>query len=314
MAKGKKKNDSNILYIALVVVLAVVGFIFGYDSDFYGDFRTFINDSFGKEIKEVESLTDDVKVYFLDVGEADAILIDSNGKYVLIDSGNNEDGNNLVSYMKEVGVEKLEYVIGTHAHEDHIGGMDNVIREFDIGKFYMPKTVVPTFTYEDIIKSLRHKKLLYSVPKIGTKFEVGNSKFEVLHVDSDIEEQNNDSIVIKMTYKNISFLFTGDLPSEKEKTLLNKNIKADVLKVAHHGSRYSSSYEFLDKVDAKYAVISCGKLNDYNHPHNQLLKRLNKFNMKIYRTDLKGTIIFSTDGENLNIRTEKTNINVEKDK
>ncbi len=314
MAKNKKNNDNNIFYIALIVVLAIVGFIFGYDSNFYGGFRTFINDTFGKEIKEVESLTDDVKVYFLDVGEADAILIDSNGKYVLIDSGNNEDGNNLVSYMKEVGVERLEYVIGTHAHEDHIGGMDNVIREFDIGKFYMPKTVVPTFTYEDIIKQLSNKKLKYSVPKIGTKFEVGNSKFEVMHIDSDIEEQNNDSIVLKMTYKDVSFLFTGDLPSEKETTLLDKDIKADILKVAHHGSRYSTSYEFLNKVDPKYAVISCGKLNDYNHPHNQLLKRLNKYNIKIYRTDLRGTIIFSTDGKDINIRSEKTNINVEKGK
>ena len=314
MAKKKEKNDNNILYLLLVVVLSVVGFIFGYESDFYGGVKTFIDDTFGDEIKEVETLSADVKVYFMDVGEADAILINSNGKYVLIDSGNNADGDNLVEYMKEKGVKKLDYVIGTHAHEDHIGGMDNVIRAFDIGTFYMPKTVVPTLTYEDIIKALKNKGYKYSVPKVGTTFTVGKSKFEVMYIGNDVEEQNNDSIVIKMTYKNRSFLFTGDLPTEKELTILDKDIKADVLKVAHHGSRYSSSYQFLNKVDAKYAVISCGKLNDYNHPHNQLLKRLNKLKMKVYRTDLRGTIIFSTDGDNINIISENTNINVEEDK
>jgi competence protein ComEC len=312
--KEKEKNNNNGLYIFLVVVLGIVGFIFGYESDIYGTVQTYLYDTFGNEIKEVETSLDDVKAYFLDVGEADATLINSNGKYVLIDAGNNLDGNNLVEYMKELGIKKLDYVIGTHAHEDHIGGMDNVIRAFDIGTYYMPKTVVATMSYEDVVKALKEKNLKYSVPKVGTTFTVGKSNFEILHIDSDEEEQNNDSIVIKMTYKNISFLFNGDLPTEKESSILNKDIKADVLKVAHHGSRYSTSYDFLDKVGAKYAVISCGKLNDYNHPHNQLLKRLNKRKLKVYRTDLRGTIIFSTDGDNLNIINEKTNINVEEDK
>ena len=314
MAKKKNKDDNSILYVILVVVLSVVSFIFGYQSDIYKGVKTFIDDSFGKEIKEVESLSADVKVYFLDVGEADSILIDSNGKYMLIDAGNNADGANLVEYLKEKGVKKLDYVIGTHAHEDHIGGMDNVIREFKIGTFYMPKTIVPTMTFEDITKALKEKNLKFTVPKAGTKFTLGKSDFEIISIDSNPDDLNSDSIVIKMTYKNISFLFTGDLPTEKELTLLDKDLKADVLKVAHHGSRTSTSYKFLEKVDAKYAVISCGKLNDYNHPHNQLLKRLKKSDMKIYRTDLRGTIIFSTDGESLNIINENTNINVEEDK
>ena len=314
MAKKKNKDDDYSIYAFLVVVLGILGFIFGYQSDIYNGIKTFVEDSFGKEIKEVESLSDDVKVYFMDVGEADAILINSNGKYVLIDAGNNADGDNLVEYLEEKGVKKLDYVIGTHAHEDHIGGMDNVIRNFKIGTFYMPKTIVPTMTFEDITKALKEKNLKFSIPKVGTTFTVGRSKFEVMYIGNDPEELNNDSIVIKMTYKNISFLFTGDLPTEKESALLDKDIKADVLKVAHHGSRTSTSYKFLNKVDAKYAVISCGKLNDYNHPHNQLLKRLKKTNMKIYRTDLRGTIIFSTDGESLNIINENTNINVEEDK
>ena len=314
MAKKKQKDDNSVLYIILTLVLAITGIFFGYQSGVYNEIETFIEDAFGKEIKEVETLTDDVKVYFMDVGEADAILINSNGKYVLIDAGNNADGNNLVEYLKEKGVKKLDYVIGTHAHEDHIGGMDNVIREFNIGTFYMPKTIVPTMTFEDVTKALKNKNLKYTVPKVGTTFTVGKSKFEIMSIDNNEEDLNMDSIVVKMTYKNISFLFTGDLPTEKELTILDKDLKADVLKVAHHGSRTSTSYKFLEKVNAKYAVISCGKLNDYNHPHNQLLKRLKKKNMKIYRTDLRGTIIFSTDGENLNIISEKTNINVEEDK
>ena len=275
------------------------------------DIIKYVNNIF-KEVNEVEHLdNEDVKVYFLDVGQADSILISSNNKYVLIDAGNNLDGNNLVEYLKELGVTKIDYLIGTHAHEDHIGGLDNVIRSFDIDKFYMPKTVVATASYEQVINALKDKNITYNTPKIGTIFNLGEVKFEVLSIRSNEEDINNDSIVIKMTYKDISFLFTGDIGEDVEKELFNKDIEADILKVAHHGSVYSSSMKFLKKVNAKYAVISCGLNNEYYYPHEKVLNRLKELNTNIYRTDELGTIIISTDGKDISINNIKTNINVE---
>jgi competence protein ComEC len=309
MAKNKKNNDNNIFYIALIVVLAIVGFIFGYDSNFYGGFRTFINDTFGKEIKEVESLTDDVKVYFLDVGEADAILIDSNGKYVLIDSGNNEDGNNLVSYMKEVGVERLEYVIGTHAHEDHIGSMSYIIKKFDIDHYIMPSTKTDYNSYTYTIKALDKKEMGVEEPKIDSIIKLDEVSCKYLYYDNNEEDLNNNSIIMKCTFFNNSYLFTGDTTSDVEKMIFDKDLKSDVLKIAHHGSRYSSSAQFLEKVNPKYAIITCEEDNEYGYPHKVTLDKLNSKNIKIFRTDYDGTIISTSDGNNISFNTIKTNTN-----
>ena len=310
-----KKKETNKIEAFLLIVLAIIGFVFGYGSDLYKDTKAFIKDIFHDEGKVVETLDKvNVKVYFIDVGEADSILIDSNGKYILIDAGNNKDGPLLVDYFKELGIKKFDYVIGTHAHEDHIGGMDYIIRNFDINHFYMPKTVVPTYTYEDVVKELKNKSIKYTVPKIGTTFTSGKSEFEVLSVKDDEEDLNNGSIVLRMKYKDVAFMFMADVESPVEEELIKKSdISADVIKIGHHGSRYGSTSAFLNKVGARYAVISVGKLNDYNHPHNQALKRIEKAGLKLYRTDLKGTIIFNTDGKNFKIETVKTKTNMEEE-
>ena len=280
-----KKKETNKIEAFLLIVLAIIGFVFGYGSDLYKDTKAFIKDIFHDEGKVVETLDKvNVKVYFIDVGEADSILIDSNGKY------------------------------STHAHEDHIGGMDYIIRNFDINHFYMPKTVVPTYTYEDVVKELKNKSIKYTVPKIGTTFTSGKSEFEVLSVKDDEEDLNNGSIVLRMKYKDVAFMFMADVESPVEEELIKKSdISADVIKIGHHGSRYGSTSAFLNKVGARYAVISVGKLNDYNHPHNQALKRIEKAGLKLYRTDLKGTIIFNTDGKNFKIETVKTKTNMEEE-
>ena len=247
----------------------------------------------------------------MDVGEADAILINSNGKYVLIDSGNNADGDNLVEYMKEKGVKKLDYVIGTHAHEDHIGGMDNIIRDFHFNHFYIPKTKVDNVTYLEVIEELRKKNIKIETPIINQSFQVENTLFEVLSIKDDSTDLNNTSIVLKVKYFNNTFLLMSDATSDVERSLLEKDIKSDVLKVSHHGSRYSSIANFLYKVKPQYAIIQVGKNNDYDFPKQVVLDKLERIQAKIYRTDLDGTIIMTSDGNHLSIVTKETDTNQE---
>ena len=258
---------------------------------------------------EIVKLDGDLLVYFIDVGQADSILIKSNDSYMLIDAGNNNDGEKLVKYFNALGIDEFEYVVGTHAHEDHIGGMDNIIKNFKIKNFYMPNATTTTQTFLEVLNALEDKKVKFQTPKIGTKLKLGNSEIEVMSVKEKQEDLNDTSIVLKLTYNNISFLFTGDISSNVEKELLNKNIESTVLKVAHHGSKYSNSATFLKKVNPKYAVISCGINNDYNHPHDVVIEKLEKMNLKIYRTDQLGTIVAISDGNNITFKNFKTDTN-----
>lgn len=248
-------------------------------------------------------------IYYIDVGQADCILIENNKKYALIDAGNNEDGPKLVQYFNSLGITDFEYVIGTHAHEDHIGGMDDIINNYNIKHFYMPDVVTTTKTFEDIIDSLENKQYNFETPEIDSSFNLADSTFKVLYIGSESQDLNDTSIILKLTYHKTSYLFTGDTTSKIEKQILDKDLKSDVLKVAHHGSQYSNSAQFLKAVEAKYAIIEVGKNNEYNHPQSVVLNKLKKLNTKIYRTDKDGTIILTSDGENISFQTIKTDTN-----
>ena len=275
-----------------------------------------LTDNKNVELKQVDNQINETidgnanfKIYYLDVGEADSILIENNGEYALIDAGNNEDGKNLVDFFNTLGITNFKYVIGTHGHEDHIGGMDDIIKNFNIEHFYMPDVLVNNKTFEEIIDNLDKKGIEYETPLIDSTFTMAESKFTVLYIGDDKEDLNMDSIILKLNYKNTSYLFTGDAPTDAEREILNKDLKSDVLKVGHHGSRYSTSANFLKKVYPKYAIISVGKDNDYGHPHNVILDKLNRIGSKVYRTDTDGTILLTSDGENINIETIDTNTN-----
>ena len=245
----------------------------------------------------------ELKVSFIDVGQADSILIQApTGESMLIDAGNNDDSNLVVSYLKKQGIEKLDVVIGTHPHEDHIGGLDAVINAFDIGQIYMPKVSHTTITYEDVLTAIKNKGLKAKAPSPGTTFYIGDAKCTVLAPNSSsYEDLNNYSIVIKLEYRNTSFLFAGDAEDVSEKEMLNKkyNLDADVLKVGHHGSTSSTTAEFLSSVSPKYAVIMVGKDNNYGHPHKEVMDRLKSKKIPVYRTDESGTIVCTTDGKTI---------------
>lgn len=304
--KNKKINLFNVLVFIFVLIYVIFG------TDVIKDIKNNV-----ASVSNVTNNSDSVKlqdnvnleVYFLDVGQADSILIKLEDEYMLIDAGNNEDGVKLVNYFNELGIKEFKYVFGTHPHEDHIGGMDDIINNFKIDNYYMPDKITTTKTFEDVLDALINNNLQYTILEKGDEFNLSSANFKVIYAGDETNDINDSSIVLKLTYGNNSFLLTGDATSNVEKTLLNDNIKSDVLKVAHHGSNYSSTDEFLDVVSPKYAVISVGKNNSYNHPSNSTLKKLNDRSIKLYRTDLDGTIKFTSDGENITITTISTDVN-----
>lgn len=246
-----------------------------------------------KTSKEITSdfISDDqtsLKVYFFDVGQADSMLIQNNGENMLIDAGNNEDGEMLVNNLKILGIEKIDYLVGTHPHEDHIGGMDDIINSFEIGKIYMPNVSTNTKTFEDVIDATKNKNLQIETPKAGDNFTIGKVSCEVAYVGSDKENLNLSSIIIKMKYNNLSYLFTGDTEADVENKI--DFGKINILKVAHHGSDTSSSEKFVNETAPEVAIISVGKDNSYGHPSNEIIKRYEKVGSKIYRTDEVGNI------------------------
>ena len=304
--KNKKVN----LFNVLVFIFVLIYVIFGTDviKDIKNNVASVSNVTNNSESVKLQDNVN-LEVYFLDVGQADSILIKLEDEYMLIDAGNNEDGVKLVNYFNELGIKEFKYVFGTHPHEDHIGGMDDIINNFKIDNYYMPDKITTTKTFEDVLDALINNNLQYTILEKGDEFNLSSANFKVIYAGDETNDINDSSIVLKLTYGNNSFLLTGDATSNVEKTLLNDNIKSDVLKVAHHGSNYSSTDEFLDVVSPKYAVISVGKNNSYNHPTNSTLKKLNDRNIKLYRTDLDGTIKFTSDGENITITTISTDVN-----
>lgn len=302
MARRRKRKDNKFFRIILLVITIVLGLYLSKMDATYSIYK--VDDVFN----EVSS---ELMVSYLDVGQADSILIENNGEAMLIDAGNNEDGERLIKYFNQEGITSFKFLVGTHPHEDHIGGLDDIIDNFEIGTIYMPDIITTTKTFTDVLDAIEKKNLTYRVPKIQEKFTLGEADVEVIYTGSNRDDLNNSSIVLRLTFGNTSFLFTGDIEEKTEREILKMdlNIEADVLKVSHHGSKNSTTLEFLDKVRPKYAVISVGSGNNYSHPEDEVLNRLNGSNILVRRTDLEGTIIVNSDGKNISITNISTNLN-----
>lgn len=302
-----KKTKNKLMKFLLIIVIALCTYLY----ETYFEEPTANPEIEYRQEETVKIDPNNLIIHFVDVGQGDCILISKNNEHVLIDAGNNEDGPLLVEYFKELGIKKFKYVIGTHAHEDHIGGIDNVINNFELGHYYMPDVITTTKTFEDVLDALLAKKKAFETPNIGDKFKLSDTEFEVLYLGNDKSDLNNTSIVLKLTYKNTTYLFMGDATSKVERILINegKDLKSDVLKVGHHGSQYSSTAAFLKQVSPRYAVIQVGQDNDYGHPKQVTMDKLEKLKTLTYRTDKHGTIILTSDGDNISFETIKTNTN-----
>lgn len=250
-------------------------------------------------------------VRFLDVGQGDAALLEiAGGQKVLIDSGPSEAPT--VELLRRLGVKRLDLVIATHPHEDHIGRMRDIVRQFEVGEFWDSGFVHPTRTYREMLEEIKRRGCKLLLPRRGYRRQLGPASIEVLHPSEPLpDEANNASLVIKVTYGAHSFLFTGDaeLPAWREilSSASRDELRADVMKAAHHGSSNGISEEILEAVQPSAVIISCGMGNDYHHPHPRTIKLLasRRGAVKLYRTDLQGTITAATDGQNLEITTEK---------
>lgn len=289
---GKKGSKINIYLSAVIAILILL----------FGE-RTISNNSSTPIINTKEAGS--TEVHFLDVGQADCILIKSEDEYMLVDAGNNADEQFILDYLKAQGVKKLKYVIGTHPHEDHIGSLDSVINSFEVENVLLPDIEHTTKTFEDVLTSIADKNLEITVPEVNETYDLGSSIFVILApVNYDYgSELNNYSIGIKLINGNNSFAMFGDAEADAEQDILQSgiDIAADVYKVSHHGSSTSTTDEFLNNISPIYAVISCGKDNDYGHPHEETLEKLLDKDIKIYRTDTDGTVVFYSDGNNITV-------------
>jgi competence protein ComEC len=255
---------------------------------------------------------DIVSIYFLDVGQGDAsIIVAPDGKVVIIDSGPNE--SLILSYLQNLGISQIDLLIATHAHADHITGMDKIIAKYKPKAFIDPGIPHTTATYQRMISAVDNYAIDY-YKGISRKINLGSLTLTILPPATPFirdSELNNNSVVVRLDFKDFSCLFTGDIEKTREGQLLaesRSNLNVDILKVGHHGSSSSSSPLFIKSVGPKIAVICCGQGNKYGHPHQETLNALQSLGIKIYRTDLSGTVLIKTDGIDYQIFTEKESI------
>lgn len=250
---------------------------------------------------------DTLRVNYIDVGQGDSIFIQlPNKETMLIDAGEAFEADNVINYLNNLGITKIDYVVGTHPHTDHIGGLEEVINTFDIGSIYMPRASSTSKTYEDLLTTISNKGLKIKTAKSGVVvLDDDNLKLEFIAPNSDsYSELNNYSAVLKLTYLDNTFLFMGDAETLSEDEI-TYDVDADVIKVGHHGSDSSSGIEFVKKVSPEYAIIMVGEGNSYNHPYQSIIDRYESVGAKVLRTDLDGNIVCDSDGVDVTCKGDK---------
>ena len=302
--------------ICIFIFLLVCGY-FGYD--YINVDKEIANETniqkVSTNIENADSIdlnNDELNIIFFYVGQADSTFIKLNDKSALIDAGNDEDGEEIVNFLKNNQIQKLDYVIGTHADEDHIGGMDKIISEIEVKSIFLPKIGSQSNEYKEVTEIANEKNIEIENPVRGDKFYISNAECEIMSaLDNEDVSDNNSSIVIQMEYINTKYLFMGD--AEKEVENSREWEKVDVLKVGHHGSNSSSSESFLNQISPKYAIIEVGKDNSYNLPSRNALDRLSSVGCNILRTDKAynedvGSFWLSSDGNKIEIKNININL------
>ncbi len=266
---------------------------------------------FMSQYYQPEALEDQVAVHYIDADQGDSIFIElPNQRSMLIDASTNSEEETVINYISALGYSNIDYVIATHPHEDHIGGMDGVLNTFPVGEFFLPNDVATTRTYEKMLEALENNGAKVVEAKAGVSvLSEENLEISILSPISQYAEEYGDdhnawSVICRLTYGENSFIFTGDAEAKTE-SFLTGNLRSDVLKVGHHGSSTSTSEEFFYAVAPEIAVISCGEGNDYGHPHKEILSLFESAGIQVYRTDISGTVTVTSDGQSLNVTTEK---------
>ena len=321
--KKKKKGSINWRFvITMSLILSIASIITMAD---YLSFPSFIPtwEDVGNTLDDIkDNLADDygipslkndkeLTVHYVDVGQGDSILIQYDGKNALVDSGDVSATDEIISYLNGHSVSRIDLLIVSHPDSDHIGAMSKIVDNFDIGDIYMPplsdELTPTTNVYTNLLLAISRKGLKISLAEAGDTIKFGDLIFNCVAPQGEFASTNNSSIAFKLEYGETSFLFTGDMEKESERSTLQKkyDVSADVLKVAHHGSDSSTIEAFLEAVSPKYAIISVGKDNKYKHPSEEVVEALNQKGITVYRTDLDGDIVIVSDGKELAITTQK---------
>lgn len=299
MRKNSKKQTPVLTLVVLLIALvsAVVVKTTGGESEV--------------QTKSASAIEDGLSVHYLDVGQGDSEFIElPNGECMLIDAAESGYSYQIISTIEDLGYSEINYLVATHPHSDHIGGMADVVNSFDIGEIYMPNAVTDTATYENLLTVISDKNYSINTAKAGEViYSDSECEIEILApVSEEYSNLNNYSVVVKITYGVNSFLFTGDAEVLVEEELIGNSsskLDCDVLKVSHHGSNSSSSDEFIKAVSPEYAVISVGAGNSYGHPHEEILQKLVGIGAEVFRTDSDGTVTITCDGnDNFEVQTE----------
>lgn len=300
----RKNNPINKIFIAVIILILVLLYIFSPDLrsllSEYGIYDSFEN-------TKTYNTDDGAILHVIDVGQGDSILLQSGVYNILIDAGPNSAEESLVSYLNSAGVDRLDCLVLTHPHEDHIGGADLVIETFDIDTVLMPDCTSTSAAFENVLDALEERELSVTVPERGDKFSLGGLYFTVLAPSgTDYKETNDYSIVLKAEYGDTAFMLTGDAEALSENEIIEEFgegfLICDVLKAGHHGSSTSNTEKFVRALSPKYAAVSCGLDNSYGHPHKEIRDLFDSMGIEWYRTDYDGSIVFISDGKTVTVK------------
>ncbi len=321
MSKRRKKSNNILVSLIVFVILCISGF---FGKDYIVGTNELAKETSANELQitlsqnidyaeEVNLDNDKLNIIFFYVGQADCTLIKLNDDVMLIDAGNNADGKNVVSFLQAKNITHIDYLVGTHADEDHIGGLDDVINNLDIENVLIPTVGKSGTDYKNVVETCENKNVLLQNPTMGDTFKIDKANFEIMSaMEEEGTSDNNSSLAINLSYNETNYLFMGDAETEVENS--RSWAKANVLKVGHHGSNSSSSEKFLNEVKPDYSIIEVGKDNQYNLPSDKAIKRLEDCGSKVLRTDKAngeevGSFWLTSDGNTIDIK--EVNINLD---